>query len=75
MRAETKKAWRNVIDTFTGADGGVRFVRVMGLIEGFDKAADKDADAQKVIEILWRFSKLIDVAQTVPSSRDDGGML
>ncbi len=64
LREESKAAFLNILDTITGADGGVRFVYFKSLIEEMDKRAEAgDADAQKLIDVMMRFSRLIDVAQ------------
>jgi hypothetical protein len=64
MRPATAHAIRVALDTFTGADGGVGFVKFRTLIEGMDaKAADGDAAAIELVAIVTRFARLIEVAQ------------
>jgi hypothetical protein len=64
MREETKKAFDNILDTMTGVDGGVRFIFFMTFIKNFDqRAEDGDIIADKVIDVMKRFSNLIDVSQ------------
>lgn len=64
MKSETKLATQNVLDTFTGADGGAGFVSFRHLIEDMEtKAGNGDQSATEVIKILLRFSKLLDTAK------------
>ena len=63
MREDTDKAFHNIIDTFTGTDGGVRFCFFKIFIESLDKQAEKGDDAsQQLVTMMLRFSKLIDIA-------------
>ncbi len=64
LRDQSKAAFQNILDTMTGADGGVRFLYFKVLIEEMDKrASEGDADAQTLIDVMIRFSRLIDVSQ------------
>lgn len=64
MRSETKLAMENVLDTFTGADGGGHFMSFRHLIEDMEsKVKAGDQAAEDVIKILLRFSKLLDTAK------------
>ena len=64
LREETKIAFQNILDTMTGADGGVRFIHLKVLIEEMDKrAALGDLGAESIIEVIKQFSRLINVAQ------------
>ena len=63
-RPETTAACDTISDTFSGADGGIGYVKVMALIQRLDKAAvegDKKADA--VLECVRQFHRLINIAQ------------
>ncbi len=64
LREKSNAAFQNILDTMTGSDGGVRFVYFKALIEEIDKLAEEgDADAATLIEVMMRFSRMIDVAQ------------
>ena len=64
MNSKTKHALDNILDTMSGGDGGVRFVYFKAFIEEFDKRAENgDKDAQSVVDVMVRFSRLIDVAK------------
>jgi hypothetical protein len=63
MRKETQKHLDNIMDCMAGADGGIRFVNLLMLLRGMDEKADEgDNDAQQVLDVMIRFSKMIDVA-------------
>ncbi len=56
----------NIVDTFTGADGGIKFVNFQSLIRSMDvKAANGDEKAKDIISIMTTFSKLIDVSNSI----------
>src|SRR3990172_12576077 len=47
LREQSNSAFQNILDTMTGADGGVRFLYFKVLIEEMDKrAGEGDADAK-----------------------------
>jgi hypothetical protein len=63
MRTTTKAAIDTTLDCFTGADGGVSFVRFSALVAAMDlKAAAGDDAAIKIIELVTRYARLIEVA-------------
>jgi hypothetical protein len=63
VRNETSKAFDNIIDTMTCVDGGKRALRFMEVIREIDSCAEEgDLHAQEVINVMLRFSKLIDIA-------------
>jgi len=63
MRPETKKAFNNILDTFSGADGGVRFAYFSSFIKSFDEqAANGNDSAKQLIMVMDRFSRLIDAS-------------
>lgn len=70
MRDTTKQAIDNIMDVFTGADGGVDFVMFKGFIETLDYQAQQDSNpslnisSNKILEVLFRFSKLLDIAKS-----------
>jgi hypothetical protein len=62
MRQETKEAIDNILDCMTGEDGGAKFALFLGgLREMDDRAENGDLQAEMVIQIVLRFSKLVDV--------------
>lgn len=57
---------QNILDCFSGADGGGRFVLLMSLYAEMQKRAAKgDAAAQEVVAVVARMSRLIDTAYTL----------
>lgn len=63
MRSRTEASFRNILDCFSGADGGGSFYALRLLIEEMDKRAKKgDKAAEEVIEEIHRMSRLIDIA-------------
>lgn len=63
MRPETDRHINNILDCFTGADGGVAFFKLKVLLEDLDaQAAAGDVPAGQLIGIVTAFSRLIDVA-------------
>ena len=63
LRYGVEKSFLNILDTFTGADGGIRFVNFKSMIEMLDKqAGDGDPSSEHLIQIMLQFSRLIDVA-------------
>jgi len=63
MSPETDNALRNILDTMTGVDGGIRFVQLKRFLEEFDARAIKgDEAARQVIDVLVHFSTLINIA-------------
>ena len=62
LRPTTKEALDNMMDTFTGADGCVKFVLMRNTLIALDKqACDGDVESQTLIDIFTQFSRLIDV--------------
>jgi len=60
MRDETKKDIDNIVDCFTGADGGIRFAMFLGAVDIIDKQAkNEDQSSKELIKIITRFSSLI----------------
>ena len=64
MRQITKDQFDNILDCFTGADGGVRFVNLRAALEQFDKeAVEGNEDSAECLCVLSMFSKFIDYVQ------------
>lgn len=65
MRAETEKAVLEIMDCFTGADGGAAFIFFRRLVEEMDKRAEtgKDPAATEIVLAVVRFARLIRIAQ------------
>ena len=64
MTKETKAAFDNILNTFSGEDGGVKFLYLIIAVENFDKKAEKgDEAAKNIILTLIRFSRMIDACQ------------
>jgi hypothetical protein len=61
MTEITKAAMDNILDTFAGADGGVKFTRVLFAIRKLDEqAVAGNKDAQEIINLVVKFSRLLD---------------
>jgi len=55
--------FNNILDTFGGADGGVSFVRLQSFLKDIENRwLDGDKDSGLILDIMSRFSKLIDIA-------------
>lgn len=68
ISGETEDAMKNILDTMTGADGGIAFAKLKAFVEDFaNRAMSGDKDAQQVIDVVIRFSNLINYA-----NRDTG---
>lgn len=54
---------QEILDTFSGADGGIKFVRFKALLEEIEKRSlSGDEAAKEIIKIVKRFRRLIDAA-------------
>ena len=65
MDKETHKAFVNILDTFTGADGGVKFVmfrEFLNEITELEKSGNQDA--AKALGMIRTISNLIDAANS-----------
>lgn len=70
LRPATLRHVDNIMDTFAGADGGGKFVCFRILIEEMDRQAGTgDVAAQKIVDVVMRFSRLLDTAVEVAQSR------
>ena len=57
-----KKDLENIMDCFSGADGGIKFARAKFALEVFEvKAGEGDKSSEIILEIVGRFSRLLDV--------------
>jgi len=66
MRAELSADLSRILDTFTGADGGVSFVKLRGMLSALDhQAANGDKAAAEVLAVVRRFARLIEAAERV----------
>jgi hypothetical protein len=62
MRKEKQIEFQNILDCFTGTDGGVKFFFFKERMEQIDKQAlNGDKSSEELILVMSRFSKLIDV--------------
>ena len=61
MSKETQEQFDNILSTMSGADGGMRFMNLRVLLDDMD-SREGDLTAQSVVDIMRRFSRLIDVA-------------
>jgi len=61
MLNETNQtALNNIMDCFTGADGGVRFIMLRSMLE---RMQDEDSQTgEMILDYMRKFSRLIDVA-------------
>jgi len=71
MLPEHQEAFQNILDCFTGADGGVAFVNLQNLVSIMDEQAHDCSnkagnDAYQVLACMRRFSKLIEIANRPP---------
>jgi len=63
---QLKKSVRKIMDMFTGADGGVNYVHFKVLLEAMEqKALSGDKAAEQIIELIYRFERLIDVSNKI----------
>lgn len=64
MRDQTQKHFDNILNTMTAADGGARFGHFMFGMREIDEAATKgDEKCKEIVEVMARFSRLIDALQ------------
>ena len=60
---EVEDAFNNVLDTFAAADGGKRFIYTKMLLAEMDKKAEEgDFHAEQILNVLLKFSHLINLA-------------
>ena len=57
------KDFEAITDCFTGADGGLEFIRLQSLLEEMEKRANAgDEAADKVLGAVYQMARLIQVA-------------
>jgi hypothetical protein len=62
MTKTLKKELDNIMDVFTGADGGVDFCKLRFALEEFEATALKgNAASLEIIGVVMKFSKLLDI--------------
>jgi hypothetical protein len=62
VRVKHEREFQNILDVFSGADGGVKFVLFRQAMQVIDEQAENGDDAsQKIMLIMTHFSNLIDV--------------
>ena len=62
MKSRTKTHFDNILNTFSGEDGGIAFIKFRNFVEQLDKK-ENDESAESIIEIMVRFSRMIQLAQ------------
>lgn len=64
---DLKERLETVLDTFSGADGGVVYAQFLGMLTELDrKAAEGDAASQELVKVVIRMGRLIKAAQPAP---------
>lgn len=68
-RPEVREALDNVLSTFGGEDGGIKFYRFYQLVEDLDvQGQEGNEAADELMNVVLRFSRFINVANKAPSS-------
>lgn len=61
--ANTTKEFQNIVDCITATDGGLSFIKLKIMIETLEEQYQEgDYQAGQILDIVTRFSRLIDVA-------------
>jgi hypothetical protein len=64
MTPALKKELDNIMDVFTGADGGGDFCKLRFALEAFEANVQTGNEAaQQIIDVVVRFSKLLDIVK------------
>jgi hypothetical protein len=64
LRPELREAVVNIMDCFSGADGGASFHQLRLMLGDMDRmAATGDEPAEEIVEMVLRFSRLISAAK------------
>ncbi len=58
-KEENNEALDNIMDTFAGADGGIRFIKFKFGMEHFEKEGSEASEL--IMDVMIKFSKLIDI--------------
>ena len=59
---EVQRAWDNFIDVFACADGGVDLIKLRSFIDQYDRLADSDRSAGQIIDVIYKFNRLVEIA-------------
>ena len=59
---QLQKEFDNILDTFSGTDGGIRFIKLQCFLKEFENRSETESSARQILDVMSRFSKLIDVA-------------
>lgn len=62
MTPEQLEAFNNILDCFSGSDGGTRFLKLRYALDDMSKQTDNKS-SQEILLIMTRFSHLIDIAE------------
>jgi hypothetical protein len=66
MRIEKEEALNNIVECFTGEDGGVKFALFLNAIRNLDQQAIKgDKSAEELLMLMVHFSKFINVVTKI----------
>jgi hypothetical protein len=61
--SEIRNTLIRILDTFSGTDGGIRFIKLRFFLESLERDAKAgDSDAERILEIVRQFDRLIDIA-------------
>lgn len=64
MRKDTAAAFDNILQTFSGEDGGAGFIAMQKLVQVMDQQASQgDVAAAEIVMLVKRMSRLIDAAK------------
>jgi hypothetical protein len=64
MRKDTASAFGNILQAFSGEDGGAGFIAIQHLVQVMDRqASEGDIAAEEIVTLVKRMSRLIDVAK------------
>lgn len=64
MTEHENKAFQNILDCFSGTDGGVGFIQFKGFLEGYSKtAAEGDEASKQLLAIMLQFNRMIEIAK------------
>ena len=68
-KAQFNKEFNNITDILSGDEGGVPFVKARTFLLSMAEQADNgDAGARQVLDIVYKFSKLLNLASNPPKA-------